>query len=239
MKNILITCGNSGIGYATAALAKEKGYEVTITGRDPERVAHAAEALGVSGVVADMLKLEDMQALASRFSKSGLDVLVNNAAIARFMPLTLHADADYQEFLDTNIRGPLALIQFLLPALAKKKGCVTNVSSAVTNNGLPNASLYAATKGAIDAATRSLALEFAPQAVRVNCVSPGAIDTPIITKLGIPPEQIEAIKAQQVAMIPLQRYGTPEEVAYVILAQVEASYVTGSVWPVDGGVDAI
>jgi len=238
MKNILITGGNSGIGFATAALAKTRGYEVTISGRSPERVDQAAEQLGVIGFVADMSSMEDIQSLATLFLEKGLDALVNNAAIAKFMPITTHTESDYDDFLNTNIRGPLALIQALVPALAKNKGCVTNVSSAVTNNGLPNASLYAATKGAMDAFTRSLALELAPQGIRINVVSPGAVDTPILAKLGLPAEQIEAIRAQQEEMIPLQRYGKPEEIADVILAQLESSYVTGSAWSVDGGVNA-
>ena len=125
-----------------------------------------------------------------------------------------------------------------MPALQKRQGCVTNISSAITNNGLPNASLYAATKGAIDAFTRSLARELAPQNIRVNVVSPGAIDTPIITKFGFNEEQIKVFKAQVETTIPLQRYGRSEEVAQVIVAQVEATYVTGAVWAVDGGVDA-
>lgn len=239
MKNILITGGNSGIGYATAKLAKERGYEVTISGRNSEGLAEAAEVLGVKGIMADISKMKDLEILAHNFAESGLDALVNNAAIARFMPITSHTEADYEAFFNTNIRGPFALIQLLLPALENKKGGVTNVSSAVTNNGLPNASLYAATKGAMDGFTRSLAVELAPRGIRVNCVSPGAIDTPIITKLGLPPEQINEIKAQQEAMIPLGRYGKPEEVAHVILAQLEADYVTGAVWSVDGGVDAV
>jgi NAD(P)-dependent dehydrogenase (short-subunit alcohol dehydrogenase family) len=238
MKKILITGGNSGIGYATAKLFKENGYDVTICGRNPERVNQAATEIQVEGIVADMTNLGDIEALSSRFTESGLDALVNNAATAKFMPINLHTEMDYNEFFNTNIRGPMALIQALLPALEKCQGCVTNISSAITKNGLPNASLYAATKGAIESTTRSLALELAPKNIRVNAVSPGAIDTPIINKLGIPPEQIEAAKAQQEAMIPLRRYGLPDEVAQVILAQIEATYVTGSIWGVDGGVDA-
>jgi NAD(P)-dependent dehydrogenase (short-subunit alcohol dehydrogenase family) len=238
MKNILVTGGNSGIGYATAALAKARGYDVTISGRNPDRVAQAAVELGVKGVVADISKAEGINSLAVQFSETGLDALVNNASMLRFMPITAHTSADYDEFFNTNVRGPLFLIQQLVSSLAQRKGCVTNISSIATMNGLPNASLYAATKGAMDSFTRSLALEFAPQGIRVNCVSPGAIDTPIRTKLGLPLEQLAAIKAKNEMMIPLRRYGRPEEVAHVILAQIEATYVTGAVWTVDGGVNA-
>lgn len=239
MKKILVTGGNSGIGYATAVLARERGYDVTICGRSSERVAEAAELLGVKGVVADIANPEDIDMLASHFLDGGVDALVNNAAIARFMPLAAHTLADYEEFFNVNIRGPLLLIQKLIPALVERRGSITNISSVITNNGLPNASLYAASKGAMDSFTRSLARELAPQGIRVNCISPGAIDTPLITKLGLDQQQISAIKAQQEEIIPLGRYGLPDEVAHVILAQIEASYVTGSVWSVDGGVDAV
>ena len=238
MKNILVTGGNSGIGYATAALAKARNYDVTICGRDAERVASAAETLGVRGVVADMGDPEQIKMLASHFNDAGLDALVNNAAIAKFMSIKDHTLDDFDAFFNINVRGPLLLIQALVPALAKRKGSISNISSAVTQNGLANASLYAASKGAVDSFSRSLALELAADGIRVNCISPGAIDTPIITKLGLSPEQIAAIKAHHEATIPLQRYGTADEVAHVVLSQLEAAYVTGSVWSVDGGVDA-
>jgi len=238
MKNILVTGGNSGIGYATAALAKARNYDVTICGRNAERVASAAEALGVRGVVADMADPEQIKMLASHFNDAGLDALVNNAAIAKFMSIKDHTLDDFDAFFNVNVRGPLLLIQALVPALAKRKGSVSNISSAVTQNGLANASLYAASKGALDSASRSLALELAADGIRLNCISPGAVDTPIITKLGLSPEQITAIKAHHESSIPLQRYGTADEVAHVVLAQLEANYVTGSVWSVDGGVDA-
>jgi len=237
-KNALITGGNSGIGFATAKLLREKGYAVTICGRNKERVDKASSELNVTGIVADMANLDDITSLSNKFIETGLDVLVNNAAVAKFIPIEANTEEDFDEFFKTNIRGPLALIQALLPALKIKKGSITTVSSAVTNNGLPNASIYAATKGAVDAFTKSLALELAPQNVRINAVSPGAIDTPIITKLGLSEEQIIAIKEHQETLIPMHRFGRPEEVAQVILAQLESTYVTGSIWSVDGGVDA-
>jgi NAD(P)-dependent dehydrogenase (short-subunit alcohol dehydrogenase family) len=237
-KKALITGGNSGIGYATAGLFKERGYQVTISGRNSEKLSLAAAELGVEWVAADMARIEDLKMIATMFAENGLDVLVNNAGIAAFMPIDAHTELDYERFLNTNIRGPLALIQALLPALRKRRGCIINISSAISSNGLPNASLYAATKGAIDAFSRSLALELAPQNIRVNVVSPGAIDTPIISKLGLDENQIGAIKAHVESTIPMQRYGRPEEVAQVIFAQVEATYVTGAIWAVDGGIDA-
>ena len=111
------------------------------------------------------------------------------------------------------------------------------MSSAVVNNGLANAALYAATKGALEAVTKSLAIEFAPIGVRINAVAPGAIDTPIITKLGLDEQTQAAIKAHMETTIPLARFGRADEVAEVIVAQLESSYTTGAIWAVDGGVN--
>lgn len=237
-KTALITGGNSGIGFATAKLLKEKNYAVTICGRDEGRVAQAASDLGVTGIVADMGNAEQVQQLIAHFVGKPLDVLVNNAALARFMPLGFCTSVDFDEFFNVNVRGPLDLIKGLLPSLEKTRGSITNVSSAVVSNGLANAALYAATKGALESVSKSLAIEFAPIGVRVNVVAPGAVDTPIIHKLGLDEQIIPALKAHMESTIPLRRYGTADEIAAVIVAQLESTYTTGAIWRVDGGVDA-
>lgn len=237
-KTALITGGNSGIGFATAKLLKEKNYAVTICGRDEGRVAQAAKELGVTGIVADIGNADQVQQLIAHFADKPLDVLVNNAALARFMPLAFCSGADFDEFFNVNVRGPLDLIKGVLPSLEKTRGSITNISSAVVNNGLANAALYAATKGALESVSKSLAIEFAPIGVRVNVVAPGAVDTPIIHKLGLDEQIIPMLKAQMESTIPLRRYGTADEIAAVIVAQLESTYTTGAIWRVDGGVDA-
>lgn len=237
-KTALVTGGNSGIGFATAKVLRNQGVDVTICGRDASRVQQASQELGVASIVADLSDKTQVEIICSAYADKGLDMLVNNAAIARFMPLSDSTDEDFDVFMNTNVRAPLNLIRGLLPSLKQTRGSITNVSSAVVNNGLPNAALYAATKGALESATKSLALELAPFGVRVNAVSPGAIDTPIITKLGIDEATQAAVKAQQEATIPMRRFGTAEEVAEVIVSQLSSTYTTGAVWPVDGGVNA-
>ena len=238
-KIALVTGGNSGIGFASCKLLKEKGYTVFLSGRNQATVQQAATKLDVNCVRLDMENTEHIRKVASLFLHDGLDLLVNNAAVAKFQPIENITEDDFTFFFNINVRGPLLLIRETLPALAKRKGCIINVSSIVVDNGLPDASLYAATKGAIDALTRSLALELAPKNIRVNAVSPGATDTPILQKLGLTEEQLSGIRAKQEAMIPLRRYASPEEIAEVIVAQAQASYVTGSIWTVDGGVSAV
>lgn len=239
MKKVaLVTGGNSGIGFAVAALLVAKNYDVTIVGRDTERTNEAATRLGVTALVADMSKPEDVQKIISHFAEKPLDVLVNNAGTANFLPLDATTRDDFARLMGTNAESVYFLIQGLLPSLRLAKGSISNVSSAVVTSGVAAASAYAASKGAIDAMVRSLALELAPQGIRINAVAPGAIDTPIHSKYGIPPEIIEGMKAHMVSTIPLARFGTSEEVASVVVAQLESAYVTGCVWAVDGGIGA-
>lgn len=237
-KRALVTGGNSGIGYATAQLLKAHNYHVIICGRDRDRLQQAAAELGVEALLADVGQSDQLAHLVAALASQPLHALVNNAAIARFMPLAQATPEDFDEFFNINVRAPLDLIKGLLPALSQTGGSVTNVSSAVVNNGLPNAALYAATKGALEAATKSLALELAPMGIRVNAVAPGAIDTPISSKYGLDPDVIRQRKAKMAETIPLKRYGMAAEVAQVIVAQLESTYTTGAIWRVDGGVDA-
>lgn len=237
-QHVLVTGGNSGIGFATAKHLISKGYGVTISGRNTERVLEAARTLDCDACVADMGIADDVNKLIQHFENKSLFGIVNNAAIARFVPLEFSSPEFFQEIMDINVRGPLDLIKGLMPKLEESKGSVVNISSAIVNNGLPNAAYYAATKGAIDAITKSLAIELAPKGIRINAISPGAIDTPIISKLGIDEAMQTAVKAQQEASIPLKRLGRADELAHAIVAQLESSYTTGAIWAVDGGVNA-
>lgn len=237
-KYALVTGGNSGIGLATAKVLKERGYSVTISGRNAAGVAKTARELGIDAIIADMGNIQDIKRLAAYFVDNGLDVLINNAATAKFQPLSAISPTDFDEIFHINVRGPLLLMQELLPALEKRQGCVVTVSSAIVKKAAPNTTLYSACKGAIDAFTRTLAKELATQGIRVNAVAPGAINTPIFNKIGLPPEALQNLRKIQEQNIPLGRYGEPQEVAEVIMAMVESTYVTGAVWRVDGGVTA-
>jgi len=236
-KIALVTGGTSGIGFAVAKKLKDNNYQVCITGRSQKKVEAAASEIGAVPLLADIKDPNDITRLAAQFKDSGLDVLINNAGIAKAIPIDACSVEFFDEYFYTNVRGPLLLIRYLLGALEARKGSITTVSSIITRRGAPGFATYAATKGAIEAFTKSLAKELAPRSVRINAVSPGAIDTPIFSKMGIPEESWEVVQQQILSTIPMGRFGVPEEVAEVILAQIEASYVTGSVWAVDGGVD--
>lgn len=240
MKKIaLVTGGNSGIGYATAKLLKERGYEVFISGRNQEKLQQAADQLGVKSILADMSKPEDIERLASAFLKSGLDVLVNNAGVLKFVTVTGFLPADFSEVFNINVRGPLLLIQGLLPALEKRQGSITTVTSVASSKGTPSVFLYAASKGAVNSFTYNLAIELASKRIRINAVAPGFTDTPIFIKSGVKPEEIDELMKSVEYRIAMERFGKPEEIAQVIVAQLESTYVTGAVWVVDGGVSVV
>jgi NAD(P)-dependent dehydrogenase (short-subunit alcohol dehydrogenase family) len=234
--SVLVTGGNSGIGRAIAKLMKQEGYDVTISGRNETALEATARELGTRYIVADMDNLNNVRMLAGYFRN--LDVLVNNAGIGSVIPIGRYTEEDFGRHMNINVRAPLFLIQELLPALAHRRGAVTNISSVAASHGTPLVALYAASKAAIEAITRSLARELAPQNVRVNAVCPGYVDTPMFRKSGIPEDQLPGLREQHSAAIPLRRFGDPMEVAKVVLAQVEATYVTGAVWTVDGGLTA-
>lgn len=237
-KTALITGGNSGIGYATAKLLKEKDYSVTIAGRNRDAVDEAAKELSVKSVVADMRNMDDLVKLAENFTNSGLDVLVNNAGISKPKPITDITLEDFSEAFETNVRAPLFLIKELCAALSMRQGCVVNVSSVIANKGTANASIYSATKGGMNALTKSLAIELAPRNIRVNAVAPGLIETPLFEKRGLSQNEIKRVKKLYQEKIAMNRFGHAEEVAEVITSLIESTYVTGSIWGVDGGFSA-
>ena len=237
-KAALVTGGNSGIGYETARLLKEHGYEVTIVGRSAERTREAAERLGVSCIVADLSDPDACVEVAGRYRGKPLDLLVNNAGLGTVVPLEGYNPELFDEHFHVNVRAPLLLTKELLTSLERCSGVVTMISSIITVHGAPAFALYAATKGALEAAVRSLAIELAPRGVRINAVAPGAVDTPIFSKIGIDEAQREAVLEHHRNTIPMGRLAKPEEIAQVVVSQSEASYVTGAVWTVDGGVDA-
>ena len=234
-KTALITGGNSGIGYAVAELLKEKNYKVFISGRNENRVFKAAKELGVEPLIADMGDMNAVKKLASVFTKEGLDVLVNNAAIAHFKRIEDVSESDFSEIINVNLKGPFFLIKALVPCLEKRQGSITNISSVATILGTPELSAYSASKGGIEALTRSLAAELAPKKIRVNAITPGGIETPMLYK-STNKEKAIAIETEIESVIPIGRIGKPEEVADIIAAQIESNYTTGAVWVVDGGI---
>ena len=243
-KVAVITGGSSGIGLATAKLFQQAGARVAISGRNQQALDAAAKELGngILTVRADAGKVQDAEALfAAVAGKLGrIDVLFANAGIGKFSPMQAVSEAFYDEIFDINVKGVFFTIQKALPFLNDKASIVLN-SSVAGQSGLPNTSVYAASKAAVRSLARSLAAELAGRGIRVNVVSPGPIETPIFGKTGLPQEDLDAFTAHIVSQMPLKRFGQPEEVAQtaLFLASDASSYITGVELNVDGGLGQV
>lgn len=240
-KNALVTGGTTGIGRATAELLYQAGARVAITGQNPDTLAAARRELPSDVLVlrSDVRSVSEAAALAQQVSEhfGRLDVLFLNAGIARIAPFEAVDEAFYQEEFDVNVKGVVFGLQKLLPLLGRGASVIVNTSVA-DQRGTPGLSIYSATKGAVSALVRALAVELAGRGVRVSSVSPATILTPIQQKFGLPAQLAQATAEKYTARIPLGRFGTAEEVARAVLflASPGASYVNGIELVVDGGL---
>lgn len=239
-KRAVITGGTTGIGLATAQLFLQEGARVAITGQNPDRLDEARRTLGPDVLVikSDAGSISDTEAMVAEVGRAfgGIDVLFLNAGIAKFAPLAQVTEPFFDEHFDVNVKGVLFTVQKADPLLQPGASIVVTTSNS-NRIGLANAVVYAATKAAARSMVRVLASELAPRRIRVNAVCPGPIETPIFGKLGIPPEQLQAIAATMLTKIPLGRTGQPDEIARValFLASDDSSFMTGAEIVADGG----
>jgi len=235
-KNVVITGGTTGIGLATAKAFISAGANVWITGRNAANLEKATAEINnpkLFTVVSDTSKIDDIAILEKAVSESGnkLDVLFLNAGIATFEPIANVTEANFDAQFNTNVKGHFFTLQKLLPHLADGASVVFTSSTVATaaNSG---ASVYSATKGALNKIAQIASNELAERKIRVNIVSPGPILTPGLE--GAVPEEAKAYLAGATA---LQRIGDPDEVAKTVLflASDAASFITGTEIVVDGG----
>ncbi len=240
-KVAVVTGGSSGIGLATAQRFIAEGAQVVVTGRNQEALDAAVSTLGdgATGIRGDVANLDDLDSLFAqvreRFGR--IDVLFANAGVAPFVPFRAVTEEHFDRLFDINVRGLFFTVQKALPLLADGASVILN-ASVVAQVGLPNTSVYSATKAAVRSLGRTLAAELSPRGIRVNVVSPGLIETPLVGKLALSPDEVEAFGAQVVQQTPLGRAGKPEEIAATVafLASDDASYFTGADLVADGGM---
>lgn len=239
MKNLknkvaVITGGNSGIGYAAAKKLTISKATVIITGRRKEAVEKAAAELQVTGLVADQGKLSDIENLANQvkiqFGK--VDILLINAGITQFSTIEQMEENQFDEMMNINFKGAYFTLSRFIPLL-NDGASVIMLSSTSATISPQSASVYAASKAAINAVIKIAALELASRKIRVNAVSPGPIATEIMNKIGLN----DTLENQLIQSIPAGRMGKAEEVANMIhfLADDKASFLTGANFLVDGG----
>src|SRR5258706_1052336 len=242
-KVAVITGGNSGIGLATAHEFVANGASVAIFGRDRRTLEQAPANLGQNAlaVQGDVRKLGDIERLFAQASQrfGNIDVLVANAGIAQFAPVGNLSEELFDELSDVLFKGVFFTVQKALPHLRDGASVILVGSADADKQGRVLTSIYLATKSAVRALARSFSVELLQRRIRVNVVSPGMTDTPIITRevgiAGATPEQIAEVITKT---IPLRRRGRPEEIAKAILfmASDDSSYCLGAELIVDGGL---
>ena len=235
-KKILVTGASSGIGKAIAIECSKMGAKVVVTGRNEQRLQETygqLEGTHPAYIVADLSKKEDIETLAKQIDS--LNGLVNCAGLTIPKPFKFLQEEDIQEVMTINFNAPLLLTQLLVKKKKLQKAASIVFISSISGIKVSyiGNSIYSASKGAINGFCKGLALELAPQQIRVNTVIPGMVETNIVSGGEVTQEQMEADKQKY----PLKRYGKPEEVAYAVvyLLSDASSWVTGSNLLIDGG----
>ena len=245
-KTALISGGGTGIGKAIAICFAAEGARVMIVGRRKSPLAETVSEIHSHGgqaayVIADYAQVKQVkESIAATISTFGtLDILVNNAGVAGFKPILEVTEEDYEYQTSINLKGLLFATKFAIPLLASQGGgSIVNISSGAGLKAVPLSSVYGTTKAGVVHLTKISALETADKNIRVNCICPGFIETPIFDTF-IPKDQLRASKASFSEMTPLKRMGRADEVAKAALYLVseDASWMTGNVVTLDGGLN--
>lgn len=243
-KVAIITGARRGMGRTHALVLAKAGAKVVVSDislEDCEKVVNEiekadGEAMAVKCDVTNKQEVDEM--VKKTIKKWGkIDILVNNAGIAQFVPFLEMTEADWDKTLDINLKGYFLCSQAAAKEMVKQKsGVIINIASVAMGQqgiGFPNIVHYCASKGGIAGMTEALALELAPYNIRVNAISPGMIETPMIDSIKQDPKAIEGLLAR----VPMHRVGQPEEVSNLVLflASDASSYMTGSTVIIDGG----
>lgn len=242
---VVVTGGATGIGRATAlAFAEQGAAGVIVTGRRPDRLDEvAALHPAIVPVVADVSTESGADAVANAVDEWGgaVDVLVHNAGVHTIGAVGDIDPAAARELFDTNVLGTVILTNRLLPALTSPGGSIVFVTSPAGHNPTPMASVYAASKAAVNIFARTWALELAPKGIRVNAVAPGWVRTEVYESHGMTTEQVDELFEQAAKSVPMGVTGVPEDVSrwITLLAAPSSAWMTGQILTMDGGADLV
>ena len=239
-KTALITGGTTGIGLETAKLFQTEGARIAFTGQNQERLNEAAQKLGSEAyaIRANTQSVADIEAMALQVKEElgGLDVLFVNAGITKSASLAEVDEAHIDEQMGINFKGAFFTIQKVVPFI-RDQGSIVLTTSCLNQMGMPGMSIYAASKAALRSLAQTLSAELTERGIRINAVSPGPIETPAYSKLGLPQEALQQMAGQLVEKVPMRRFGQPEEIARaaLFLASEDSSFMLGEELVVDGG----
>jgi len=239
-KKVIISGGAKGIGASIVKSFANEGAIPIILGRNPNEAKSLLEEIGIGySFHLELTNLEEIQQTVKRISEEigTIDILVNNAGVNDGVSLN-DPPSKFIESLQNNLIHPFALAHYFIKDLKKNEGCIINISSKVADTGQGSTSGYAASKGGINALTREWAIDLASHGVRVNCVVPAEVITPLYEKWLSKKGDPEKAKAEIEGLIPLKnRFTTSEEIAdtVVFLASPRSSHTTGQIIYPDGG----
>ena len=248
-KVAIVTGGGSGIGFEAASQFVAQGGQAVIVGRDADKLRQAAQRIDATGdkvatVAGDIGSVDTVQrAIASAEERfGGVDVLFNNAGIFKPTPFLEHTEADFDRYLTTILKGKFFMAQAAARAMAERGGgAIVQTGSMWAERavGATPSSAYSAANAGVHAMVRNLAVELAPSNIRINAVAPAVVETPVYGSF-MSEDQVKEVLPTFNAFHPLGRNGQPRDVvgALLFLASDEASWITGAVLPVDGGVMA-
>ncbi|SDE13312.1 SDR family NAD(P)-dependent oxidoreductase [Sporomusa acidovorans] len=248
-KNAIVTGGSDGIGYEIAKALAQNGANLLLIGRNEEKLCKAALSLSNTGVQVETLSY-DLSCLLSFSELSGkianifleIDILVNNAGVAKFSSFETVSMQEIDYSFDLNVKALFLLTQALLPSLKRNQASIINISSFHAFRVMPGifSTVYSMTKGAVNAFTKALAYELGPFGIRVNAIAPGNVRTAKVQAYvnNLPGDKRETFNEFVRTNYPLGRFGNLEELGgiAVYLASAQASWVTGSIFNIDGGL---